>query len=239
MQEKQNILTVPAAIVIAGLVVGGAILYKKGAFVEPAANANIAVVAAAEAKVPAVSPRDHILGNPDAPVKIIEYSDLQCPYCQLFHTTMQQVMKEYGSKGQVAWVYRHFWSERKDPNGNIFHAKAGISAEASECVAELAGNATFWKYIDRIFQDTPQSLDNLTGVAKDTGVDEKSFTACLNSRKYKNFIEQEEYTTAVQAGVRATPWNYVVGKDGSHVLIEGAQSYATVKQIIDTMLKQP
>src|SRR3546814_8173358 len=55
-----------------------------------------------------VSGEDHVMGSPDASVKVIEFSDFECPFCKGFHRTMGQVMEEYGQDGKVAWVYRHF-----------------------------------------------------------------------------------------------------------------------------------
>ena len=85
---------------------------------------------------------DHIIGNPNAPIVIVEYSDSDCPYCQRFHNTMHQVKDAYGDK--VAWVYRHY------PLDGL-HPKARMEAEASECVAKLSDDATFWKYLDAMF----------------------------------------------------------------------------------------
>ncbi len=89
-----------------------------------------------------ILPGDHILGNANAPVVIVEYSDSDCPYCQKFHATMHQVKDKYGDK--VAWVYRHY------PLDGL-HPKARMEAEASECVAKLSNNETFWKYLDAMF----------------------------------------------------------------------------------------
>jgi hypothetical protein len=55
-----------------------------------------------------VGPTDHLLGSSTAPVKIIEFSDFECPFCKRFHATMRQLMDEYGKEGKIAWVYRHF-----------------------------------------------------------------------------------------------------------------------------------
>ncbi len=87
-------------------------------------------------------PGDHILGNANAPIVIVEYSDSDCPYCQKFHEIMRQVKNNYGDK--VAWVYRHY------PLDGL-HPKARMEAEASECVAKLSNNETFWKYLDAMF----------------------------------------------------------------------------------------
>jgi protein-disulfide isomerase len=93
-----------------------------------------------------VTDKDHIKGDISAPVKIVEYSDLECPFCKRFHTTMQDVVKSYD--GKVAWVFRQF------PLAQL-HPKAVKEAEAAECVASLGGNAAFWKFIDKVEEVTP------------------------------------------------------------------------------------
>ncbi len=95
------------------------------------------------AAITPLSQKDHLNGNPNAPVKIIEYSDLECPFCKEFHETMLQVMREYGAEGQVAWVYRHFPLTK--------HPQAEPDAEAAECVASLGGETAFWDFITKVF----------------------------------------------------------------------------------------
>lgn len=90
-------------------------------------------------EVPAVTSSDHIIGNADAPVVVIEYSDLECPYCKRFGGVMKQLVEESG--GQVAWVYRHW----------IVHEGAVTKTAAAECVAKLKGEDAFWKYIDLVY----------------------------------------------------------------------------------------
>lgn len=88
---------------------------------------------------------DHLNGSPEAPVTIIEYSDLDCPFCKQFHETMNRVMNEYGPAGQVAHVFRHF------PLASL-HPNAAKQAEAAECAAELGGNLKFWEFLNRVFE---------------------------------------------------------------------------------------
>ena len=83
---------------------------------------------------------DHMMGSSNATVKVIEYSDLECPYCKMFHATMKQVVSE--SNGGVSWVYRH-WP---------IHAGSMYKLVASECVAKIKGNDAFWKYVESIFE---------------------------------------------------------------------------------------
>lgn len=97
---------------------------------------------------------DHIMGNPDAPIMVIEYSDLECPFCKRFDETMRQIVEE--SNGNVAWVYRHW----------IVHPGAVPKTAAAECVAKLKGEDAFWQYIHLVFgliqtESTTPSTDNL------------------------------------------------------------------------------
>jgi len=97
---------------------------------------------------------DHIMGDPDAEITIIEYSDLECPYCKKLSNTLKEIVDE--SDGSVSWIYRHW----------IIHQNAIAKAAAAECVAEIKGNDAFWKYIDLIFgliesqDDTEEELVN-------------------------------------------------------------------------------
>ncbi|MEZ4200396.1 MAG: thioredoxin domain-containing protein [Candidatus Paceibacterota bacterium] len=115
---------------------------------------------------------DHILGNPNAPIMIVEYSDFDCPFCKAFHEVMQQIINEHGVTGEVAWVYRHY-----SINGS--HPNATTLAVASECVADLGGNDA-WKFIDLIFGERETNaqtdLTQLPDFAGNSGL-----MSCLSS----------------------------------------------------------
>ncbi len=83
---------------------------------------------------------DHYIGNLDAPIKIVEYSDFECPFCKRFHQTMHNIAESYGPD-ELVWVYRHFPLES-------IHPQAKALAVASECVAKSAGNNGFWAFTD-------------------------------------------------------------------------------------------
>jgi protein-disulfide isomerase len=126
MKDTKSIIAIPLAIVIAGGLIAGAVFMTKN---------DSSIVSESESKireVKAVTSEDHIMGNPDARLVVVEYSDTECPYCKNFHKTMQQIMQEHGSSGDVAWVYRHF------PLDNL-HKKARNEALATEqqCILEL------------------------------------------------------------------------------------------------------
>jgi protein-disulfide isomerase len=183
-------------------------------------------------KVPPVSKEDHIKGERNARIALIEYSDLECPFCKRFHPTAQKAVDEYA--GKVMWVYRHF------PLG--FHANAQKEAEASECAGELGGNDAFWSYIDLIYKRTTSNgtgfaLDALVPLAQELGLDKNKFKECLDSDKFAQNIK-DEMSGGSAAGVSGTPGNILLDtKTGKTRLIPGAVPFEQVKQVIDEMLK--
>lgn len=90
-----------------------------------------------------ITDEDHIRGETDAEVVVVEYSDFLCPYCTQFHDTMKQVVDTYDPQ-EVSWIYRHL------PIPQL-HPEAPRYAQASECVADIGGNDAFWSYADHVF----------------------------------------------------------------------------------------
>ncbi|MDP3996321.1 MAG: thioredoxin domain-containing protein [bacterium] len=201
-------LTVPMAIVIAALIIGGAIFFSRGsensslAAVEKAQNGDFKNL---EINLLPIGEEDHIRGNPNAEIILIEYSDLECPFCKNFHFTMKEVMEQYGKDGSVAWAYRHF------PLTQI-HPKAVDEAEATECAASLGGNNVFWNYLDKVFETTPSNngldLNILPKLAEDVGLNRAAFTACLQSGQFADKI-QSDYAGGIDAGVTGTPNSFL------------------------------
>ncbi|MCL5061264.1 MAG: DsbA family protein [Candidatus Thermoplasmatota archaeon] len=199
--------------------------------------------AAAQANQPAATPggaefmrpvtaRDHLRGSPDAPVKIVEFGDTECPLCKRFHPTLKRIVDEY--PGKVAWVFRHY------PIDEI-HPKARKEAEATECAAELGGNDKFWAYLDRLYEITPSNdkLDpaELPRIAEHVGLDRARFESCLQSGKHARRVA-EDVDDALVAGATGTPYTVVIAPNGRLFAILGAQPYATVKLVVDIALQQ-
>lgn len=236
---KKRDFVLPASILIAAVLISGAVVYNAGkknggtvdelsARLAPEETGNSA------ANVAPIRKDDHVFGNPNAPVKVIEFSDLECPFCKRFHGVMQQVVAD--SKGEIAWVYRHFPLD-------ALHSKARKEAEATECAAELGGalgseasNKAFWKYVDGIFAVTPSNnglaLDLLPKIAEDGGLNRNAFEACLASGKYAEKVAKD-LEDATNAGGRGTPYSIVLGKNGKIVTIPGALPYEQTMAIIN------
>lgn len=230
-------LSMPVAILLGSVVVAlGVFFGLRGPASAPVGNAQPQAPQALTGNLEAIRPisaDDHIRGNPNAPVKIVEYSDFECPFCKRFHETMQQVMSEYGDQGQVAWVYRHLPLDQ-------LHSKARKEAVASECAAELGGNDAFWKFTDRFMELTPSNDQTdiamvLPQIAREIGLNEAQFTACLASGKYDKHIEEDAQNAAATGG-SGTPWSVIIGANGKKYPLSGAQPYEAIKQLVDTAL---
>lgn len=194
----------------------------------PSAAAPAANDGAQVGTVAPVTKADHIRGDANSPIVLVEYSDFQCPFCSRFHPTMLQVVNEY--KGKVAWVYRHF------PLNSI-HPDAQKAAEASECASE---QGKFWEMADKMFeaqQTTGVGIAQLPTYAQQVGVkDMKKFNDCLSSGKYADRVAADE-KTGEAAGVTGTPGTIILAKDGTKQLIPGALPFASIKSTIDALLK--
>lgn len=182
-------------------------------------------------EVDPVTNSDYVKGNRNARIALIEYSDLECPFCKSFHPTAQQAIDEYPD--DIMWVYRHFPLKQ-------LHSKAFKQAEAVECAGKLAGNDSFWALTDKIFEVTPSNngLDNsiLPDLAVDVGLNKSAFQACLDSGEMAQNVD-DDYQSGLKAGVTGTPGNILLDtKTGESVLIPGAVPYPQLKQAIDDIL---
>lgn len=236
MENKNQNLLIPLSIIMAGIIIAGAVYLTKSDNPK-SAKENPDEQAAAELQEnkngwpKEVSASDHILGNPAAPIKIIEFSDTECPFCQRLHPTLKKVMDNYGKNGQVAWVYRHFPLD--------IHSKAKKEAEATECAAELGGNQKFWDYLDRLFEITPANngLDpaQLPEIAIYVGLNKAKFEQCLASGKYAERV-QGDLADGLNVGVRGTPYNVLIS-GGKKEIIGGNYPYEDFEAAIKKLLE--
>lgn len=247
--NKTQSYAIPVAIIVGFALIAVAIFFSgRGNSQAPVAidtgaeNSEQAPQGSLEAINP-VSGEDHIRGNPNAPIMLVEYSDYDCPYCRIFHDTLNQVMEEYGEDGRVAWVFRQFPLEQLHPN-------APLIAQTSECVAKLGGNDAFWKFNDELNASRDITYDaegQLTGIeptdmtklpnfVASAGVDQDALDACIASGETRALVE-EDFNNAIAIGGRGTPHTIVIVGDQQGV-INGAQPYSVVKGIIDNLINQ-
>jgi protein-disulfide isomerase len=175
-----------------------------------------------------------LLGHPDAPLTLVEFSDYQCPYCARFAQTILPALKAaYIDTGQVRYVFRDFPLDRS-------HPQARQAAEAAHCAGE---QGQYWAMHDVLFRH-PQALavEQLTAYAQRLDLDLTAFERCLAQGQYAAVVQQN-YAEGIAVGVRGTP-AFFLGKtrpDGTieGLAIRGAQPFAAFQQAIERLLAAP
>ena len=175
-------------------------------------------------------------GNPDAPIRIDEYSDFQCPYCdQFYKNTEGKLMDTLVADGTVYFVYNTF--------GEFIGSESGASAEAAYCAGD---QEKFWEMHDIIFSNQAGenqgafSKARLLSFAETLKLDMNKFESCFNANKYKDTITQDG-KDGIAGGVKATPsfvLSYTVNGEKKTKLIEGAQTIDTFKQEVNAALAE-
>lgn len=178
-----------------------------------------------------------LIGDKNAPITIIEFSDYECPFCkQYFTQTYPQLKKEYIDTGKVKMVFRNLPLS--------FHQNAQKEAEAALCARDQGGDEAYWKFHDEIFTKTTSNglglaLTELPTIANDIGLNGETLQSCLDSGKFtKTVTDDLAYSSTV--GASATP-TFFIGKSDSSGTISGtpligAQPYSTFKSTIDSLL---
>jgi protein-disulfide isomerase len=181
---------------------------------------------------------DHIRGNENAKIVLVEYSDYECPYCNKFHPTMVSLMEKYGDK--IAWVYRHLPLS--------FHANAQPLAEASECVATYGSEDAFWKFSDSVYAGMADgsifgsdatnkkvSEETILSLASAAGANGSKVKACIDSGEMTQTVKDDQ-AGASKAGINGTPGTVIVSKKGGFELIPGALPIEQVEALLEKHL---
>ncbi len=215
----------PGAIVIAGLILATAVYVVRSDTSPKLTGGN------PEAVRP-VTPADHIIGNPEAKVKIVEYADIDSEYSKQFQATMQQIMSEYAAGGQVAWVYRHFPLLDR-------HAAAGSHAEAAECAAFLGDNDAFWRFIDAVQAAAPRenqfSPSGYPAIVSQLALPPGEFNLCLTNGRFTKKV-YDDIANALASGAEGAPYTVLVIEGQKPIAINGALTYENMKQVIEDAL---
>ncbi len=250
----------PAAILFGAILISASIFYSTKAFITkglsgsgaaefanaPALNQNQPQPAQAPAPQPDSGPvkvsadDDPVLGNKNAPLTLIEFSDYECPFCKRYFTeTFPEIKKNYVDTGKLKIVFRDYPLP--------FHNPLAITeAMAANCSREQGGDAVYYKYHDEVFNRTKSNgqglaKDELYKIATDLQLNAGKFKSCLDSEKYKDEIAKDTADGSA-AGVSGTPTVFI-GKssaDGNITAtkVVGAQPYASFKATLDQMLSK-
>jgi len=230
--QANNIYIITSSIIVAGLLIAGAVIYDKSySGSEGQANVKETISGESQVSIQPISENDHIFGDPEAPVKIIEYSDLDCPACSAFNDVVRNDLKEeYIDTGKVAWVYRHF------PLTSI-HPNSFSKSVASECVAELGGNDSFWEFADALFKEEEASSSKVKDLAISLKIKEKDFSDCIESGKYDDLIKSQS-SEMLSAGVNGTPFIIIKNSAGDESYMPGVYPVEYIKQTLNEAIGQ-
>ncbi|MBI4177674.1 MAG: DsbA family protein [Candidatus Aenigmarchaeota archaeon] len=177
---------------------------------------------------------DPSLGDVNAPVTVIEFSDFQCPFCRAsYRDVLPQFKNDYVASGKVKFVYRDF------PLAQI-HPAALPAAEAGECADE---QGKFWDMHNKIFGEQDKkgqstvafNTTDLKNWAAEIGLDAQKFSSCLDSGKYKSEVAKD-LSDGENAGVQGTPTFFVGNPKDGYSVIPGAVPYDVFKQVVDQEL---
>ncbi|MBI4018596.1 MAG: DsbA family protein [Candidatus Aenigmarchaeota archaeon] len=196
---------------------------KKQAAYIAATLVALAVIYLALFSKPSYEPgemQEHIRGNHNAPVVIVEFSDFQCPYCGAVQPTLKQLMQEYPD--DVKLIYRHF------PLPS--HAYAMKAAEASECASD---QGKFWEYHDMLFGNQNRlDLSSLKEYAAQIGLNSTSFNSCLDSGVMSQRVKFAQ-ESGIERGVSGTPTFLINDR-----MLSGNQPYNVFKSAVDGELEK-
>ncbi len=178
------------------------------------------------------------LGDKDAPITVIEYTDFDCPICKVASDEiLPGLKKEYIATGKVKFIFKSLPEE-------LFHKNAFRKTEGAYCALDQGGDKAFFTYYDTLFEKFGFSinLDNeLTAIAQEQGLNTDQFQQCLKNRKYKDIIK-EEVLEGNLIGSLGTP-TWLIGKSTptglkDTIKINGLYEYAAFQTIINRQLAE-
>lgn len=235
-EKKELKISTPTALIIMGLLIMiGIIISKNPSSDKVSLKENQQETKTEKNTYPEnVSPidkNDHTRGNLEtAEIEVITYSDLECPVCKSFHIDMRNKMEKYS--GKIFWVYRQYPIES-------LHSQAREEARATECIAKIKDNESFWKYIDLIYDNTTSNdgldLEMLPIFAEKVGVSKEKFNDCMTNQvqEMDNLINEDMNNIYNEIKARGTPYSVVITKDNKIIEMAGYS-----KEYLNSVLTQ-
>lgn len=244
----------PIAIAFAAVLIAGAIFFNgmkaPASTVAPAGNIDAQIAAGVEtyikkqqddarkAQAEANKPKrvenvseddDAVMGNKDAKVTIVEFSDYECPFCKRHQTQVWPKIKEkYIDTGKVKYVFRDFPLAFHEPI-------ATQEALAAECAGDMGGDEMYYKYHDELFATTKSNKgleqSQLYEIAADLALDAAEFKECLDTEKFKAEVEKD-MADGAKYGVTGTPGFFINGW-----FIKGAYPFSEFEKFIEQELE--
>lgn len=169
-----------------------------------------------------------ILGNPDAPITILEWGDYQCTYCYKFHTTtLNTINQEYIQTGKAKLVFRDFPLNGPD---------SVLAAEAVYCAGE---QGKYWQYHDEVYHNWAGertgwvNRDSLDKFGNTIELELKQFNNCIDSKKYHQRV-LDHYSYGQKIGIDATP-SFLIFNDEKIIKVTGNQPLEVFQKVLDEL----
>src|SRR5215216_2261097 len=238
-QERRNRLIMIALVTLGAILVVAAVVYPQ---LRP-----IAEVVSVDPGTH-LTPKDNSIGDPNAPIKIVEFADFQCPFCENFYKNTEPLLRQYYvDTGKVQFTFRsmgNFVSE------NIARAKGTIATTESQDAAlavYCAGDQNkFWEmhaylFANALGEDAGSFTDKrLAAIAEKAGLNTDQFNSCYSSGKFRDRVQQDAQDGQA-ANVTGTPGfiiTYTVNGETKTDRIDGAEPFSTFQQKLETALHE-
>jgi len=173
-----------------------------------------------------------ILGNPNAPVTLVEFGDYQCHFCNVFfHSTEDDILKNYVETGRVKMIFKDF---------NIIGPDSISASHGAHCADD---QGLFWEYHDILYSNWTgenngwASSENLVKFAQEINLDMDEWSECIANRSHSQTILASN-EDAKTLGITGTPAFFVIGPDGKYTRISGAQPFEVFANIFEIELKK-
>ena len=169
-------------------------------------------------------------GDENATIAIIEYSDIECPFCKRHHDqgTIKQTVENFG--GEVKYLFKHFPLS--------FHANAQKGGEALECLGEQLGADKFYTYLEDVYKGSDTSLTTLTNLATNMGADKTTFEACVSEGRFAQKVKDQMTEGSSMFSVNGTPGNIILNTEtGKWKLISWAYPYSEFEKTVKELLE--
>jgi len=173
-----------------------------------------------------------ILGNPNAPITLIEFGDYQCHFCNVFfHTTEDSILKNYVETGKVRMIFKDY---------NIIGPDSVNASHGAHCAKD---QGLFWEYHDILYSNWTgenngwASSENLGRFAQEIGLDMNIWSECMLSEIHsQTILASNENARSLE--LTGTPAFFIIGSDGKTTRLFGAQPFETFERVFENELKK-
>ena len=238
-QEKRNRLVTIGLIALGAMLLVAAVVWP---MIRP-----VAQIVSVE-KGTYFQANDNSIGDANAPIKIEEFGDFQCPFCERFHQETEPLLKQYYvDTGKAQFIFRSMGNFVSDNIARTRGTPAKTESRDAALAAYCAGDQDmFWEMHTHIFanalgEDVGSFTDRrLKEIAETTGLDMAAFNSCYDSGKYLDRVQQD-FEDGQAAGVTGTPGflvTYTVNGETKTRLIEGAQPFSTFQTELEAALNE-